>query len=72
MLLHFGQTTAEKDGLFMDMKRMKREYKGYEHWNPHRRIYDDYEKGFSEEKVNQVSSMLLNKTKNATPKFQMW
>ena len=71
MMLHFGDSVAKRDGLYMDFAAMKKEYEGYENWNPHRRIYNDYSKGFNDDKVNQVSSMLLQRSKAGQRAFNM-
>ena len=34
MNLHFGETTAKEEHLYMDFARMKAEYQRYENWHP--------------------------------------
>ena len=59
MMLHFGDTTYKQDGLYMDFDKMKVEYQRMENWNPNRRVLSQYENGFSEDKVNDITSQLL-------------
>ena len=51
MDLHFGESLAKKEGLYMDFEHMKREYQGMEHWNPNRKILGQFESGLDEAKV---------------------
>ena len=72
MDLHFGSTTAKKEGLYMDFAHKKTEYQNYENWNPATKVLRKYEKGLEEDKVSDMTEMLLAKTKKATnPGFQM-
>ena len=71
MMLHFGDTTCQQDGLYMDFEKMKVEYKRMEMWNPNRKVLSQYEHGFSEDKVTDITSSLLQKTRRANPNFHM-
>ena len=71
MDLHFGATTAQREGLYMDFEAKKAEYQNYERWNPATKVLKKYEKGMEEDKVQDMTEKLLAKTKKATnPGFQ--
>ena len=71
MDLHFGATTAAREGLYMDFEKKKAEYQTYEQWNPATKVLKQYEKGKEEQQVLDMTEMLLQKTKRATnPGFQ--
>ena len=65
MMLHFGDTTAKEQNLYMDLDRMKVEYKRMESWNPNVKVYRPYLKGYDEEKVNSIADRLMEKTRAA-------
>ena len=51
MDLHFGKTTAEKEGLYLDFKELKLQYQEYEKWNPMHKHLKEFEKGYEESYV---------------------
>ena len=66
---HFGKKECEERALFMDFAAMKKEYQGYEMWNPHNRIAKQYERGFEEPKIKSMMSNLKEKSMNRGSKF---
>ena len=66
---HFGQSRAQKEGLFMDFAQMKREFQGYEHWHPQKKIIEKREKGFDDAYVEDTLAMLRKKSAQVN-KFQ--
>ena len=70
MNLHFGESTARKENLYMDFAKMKLEFQKYENWNPNKKVYSKYEKGLEEEKLESMTAMLLEKTKKTTKAYQ--
>ena len=69
ILLHFGNTTAQRENLYWDIAKSKRDYQTMENFNPNRRVYSQYEKGYGEDKVTDITERLLNKTKNSQRRF---
>ena len=63
MNLHFGATTAKKENLYMDFEAGKQGYQVMENWNPTYKITKQFEKGESEEYINDITSKLINRTK---------
>ena len=69
MLLHFGNERAEKEDLYMNGGEMKKEYQGYEAWNPNNNLYRNYEKGWEEDRVQNITNRLLEKTRRANIQY---
>lgn len=63
MKLHFGATTAEKEGLLLDFDALKREYQRYESWNPAVRNFKDFAGSNSAGYVKDVTQSLLEKSR---------
>ena len=69
MKLHFGATTAQKEGMLMDFDSMFAEYQNYEKWNPRNKIMKKYVSGHEEKEVADITARLLEKTRNANAKY---
>ena len=66
MNLHFGETTAQRENLYLDFAKMKIEYQSLELMNPQTKFLRQFEKGMEEDKVDSMTEMLLAKTRKAT------
>ena len=53
----------------MDLAKMKGEYQSMEKWNPNKKKLGKYESGWSEDKVNDITQSLLDKTRRAQQRF---
>ena len=63
MNLHFGQTTAQRDGLYLDFATQKREYQRMQAWNPAYKEAKLLEKGEDEATITELTEKLLAKSK---------
>ena len=66
MNLHFGETTAKEQHLYMDFEKLKKTYQGYELWHPATKVLKQYEAGHDEEYISSMTEKLINKTKSAS------
>ena len=69
MNLHFGETVAKNENLYLDFEQMKRTFNGYEQWNPNYNNLKKFEGGYEEQYVQDMTEQLLAKTKAANSKY---
>ena len=69
MKLHFGASTAEKDGLLLDFQAMRKEYQRYENWQPTARLVKDMSTDAPHDYVESMTQRLLEKSKASKGKF---
>ena len=65
MNLHFGNTVAAKQELYLDFAKGKEGYKAMQNWNPTYKITKQFETGTEEKKIKDVTDALISKTKRA-------
>ena len=62
--MHFGEKFAKENLLYMNFDEMAKQYKKLEKdSNPIKRHVEKYERGYEEDKVQTITSKLLEKTK---------
>ena len=63
MQAHFGKQACEStDGLQFNFSALKREYQGYERWQPKNVINEKLNAGFGEDEVQSMVHRLKTKT----------
>ena len=63
MNLHFGETTATREGLYLDFARQKTQFQAMQNWNPEYKEQKLLEKGHDSQTVADVTAMLIEQTK---------
>ena len=63
MNLHFGESTATKEALYLNFAKQKAEFQSMQNWNPEYKEQKLLEKGNDNQTVKDMTAMLIEKTK---------